>query len=106
MVGEYIRSLRAAAGLTQRQLAAAVGISPSLLSHVESGRREPTIRSLRAISRALGIPSAALFAVALDDDLAVESTSTEKHRAMNEEMLAAVQHSIVLRRLRATRDNK
>jgi transcriptional regulator with XRE-family HTH domain len=107
MVGEYIRSLRASAGLTQRQLATDVGISPSLLSHVEAGRREPTIRLLRDISRVLGIPTAALFAVALDESSTDDPTPTiQKLRAMNAELLAAVQHSIVLRRLQAARDRK
>ena len=106
MVGEYIRSLRASAGLNQRELADRVGISASMLSLVEAGRREPTIKLLRDIGRALNIPTAALFAVALEEAAGdeVEPRLAEKHREMSENLLAAVQHSIVLQRMQRLRD--
>lgn len=104
MVGEYIRSLRASAGLSQRQLAKHVGISASMLSLVEAGRREPTIRLLRDIGRALGVPAAALFVAALDDNPTRKTTAVAKKlRVLNEDLLAAAQHSIVLRRLQDVR---
>lgn len=103
MVGEYIRSLRASAGLTQRQLAGDVGISASMLSLVEAGKRDPTIRLLRDISRALRIPTATLFVAALDDLSDDPSPATAKLRDLNAELLAAAQHSIVLRRLESAR---
>jgi transcriptional regulator with XRE-family HTH domain len=106
MVGENIKSLRAAAGISQRELADRVGISPSMLSLVEAGRREPSVKLLRDISRALQVPSATLFAFALED----ESESHDdlplfgKLREMNERLLAAVHHSLVLQRLRRARE--
>lgn len=107
MVGEYIRTLRASAGMTQRQLAEAVGISSSMLSYIEAGRREPTIRLLRAISRTLQIPTAALFVVALEDDPREGASPTiRKLREINADLMAAAQHSIVLRRLEAARNRK
>jgi transcriptional regulator with XRE-family HTH domain len=77
-----------------------------MLSLVESGRREPTIKLLRDVARALEIPAAALFAVALEEDEAQgdsPSPELERFRAMNVDLLAAVQHSIVLRRLQHAR---
>ena len=46
-------------------MAADVGISASLLSLIESGRREPTLQVLRKLSRELGVASGVLFAAAL-----------------------------------------
>jgi transcriptional regulator with XRE-family HTH domain len=106
MVGEYIRSLRASAGLNQRELAERVGISASMLSLVESGRREPTIRMLRDIGHALEIPTAALFVVALQDNADDHNSPVSiKLREIGENLLAAVQHSLVSRRLRRVRDH-
>ena len=86
MVGVYIKSLLSAAGMTQRQLAQSVGISPSMLSHVEAGRREPTIQLLRDIALALEIPTAALFVVALVDDSPVIHPQAKKMRSANADL--------------------
>jgi transcriptional regulator with XRE-family HTH domain len=106
MIGEYIRSLRASAGLNQRELAERVGISASMLSLVESGKREPTIRMLRDIGRALQIPSAALFVVALHDEPpeGEDSPVYARLRTMGESLLTAVQHSLVVRRMQQVRE--
>ena len=107
MVGEYIRSLRSSAGLKQQELADRVGISASMLSLLESGGREPTIRVLRDIARALEIPSAALFAVALDDaSNSDDSPLARKLRAANASLLAAAQQAIVLQRMQRLRDQE
>ena len=107
MVGEYVRSLRAAAGMNQRQLAQRVGISASMLSLVESGRREPTIRLLRDIGKALEIPPAALLVVALQEESkdADQTPLAVRMRDMADSLFAAVQHSVVLRRLERARGN-
>ena len=54
-IGECIRTLRASAGLKQHELAARAGVSASMLSLIESGKREPTIPMLRSIAGALGV---------------------------------------------------
>ena len=107
MIGEYIRSLRAAAGLKQKELAKRVGISASMLSLIEAGRREPTIKLLKQMSHALGIPTAAMFAVALADDDRSEANTphAEKLRASAENLLSAVQRSLTLERLRRVREH-
>ena len=106
MVGEHLKALRASAGLSQRELAELVGLSPSMLSLVESGRREPTVRMLRDISHALEIPPAALFVVALDEVSGeeVDAGLAFKMHTMSENLLAAVHHSLVLRRLQRARE--
>jgi len=50
-------------GLTQRALADLIGISPSRLSDLLSGKCEPTLRTARTISRKLDIDAAIVLGV-------------------------------------------
>ncbi|KAA5606803.1 helix-turn-helix domain-containing protein [Roseospira marina] len=56
-VGEQIKTLRLAAGLSQRELAAAAGLHQSALSAMERGEGKdgPTYRKLRMIAKAMGL---------------------------------------------------
>ena len=49
-----IRELRESAGFSQQQLAIATGMSQGFISQLESGTRQPSIDTLRQLSRALG----------------------------------------------------
>lgn len=60
-LGQNIRALRKAAGMTLHDLASIVGVSQSLVSQVERGRASPSITSLRRMATALSVPVAALF---------------------------------------------
>lgn len=51
-----VRAWRTARGLTQRQLAAAAGISKPYLSQIESGVRAAAVATLRRIGDSLGVP--------------------------------------------------
>jgi transcriptional regulator with XRE-family HTH domain len=61
ILGGRIRELRKNAGLTLDRVADAAQISASLLSRIERGAAQPSLLTLRTISRALDIPIAALF---------------------------------------------
>ncbi|WP_203046626.1 cupin domain-containing protein [Pimelobacter simplex] len=50
-----LRSARSNAGIGVRELSRRVGISASMLSHIESGRSEPSVATLYALVSALGI---------------------------------------------------
>lgn len=50
------RIIRAAFGLQQSELAARMGISSSQLSLVEAGKRQPSLRVVSALARAVGVP--------------------------------------------------
>jgi transcriptional regulator with XRE-family HTH domain len=50
-----LRELRIARGLTQEQVAAAVGTSQSHYSKIELGQVSPTIRTVRRIAEALSV---------------------------------------------------
>ena len=48
-------------GMSQKQLAGEIGISPSRVNDYISGRSEPTIKIARLLSRVLNIPPAAML---------------------------------------------
>src|SRR5579862_8827639 len=60
-LGQRIRSLRLASGLTLEAVATAAGVSRSLISQVERGRSSPSISTLRRIAAALRVPVASFF---------------------------------------------
>ena len=51
MLGARIAALRRDAGMSQAQLANALGISPSAMGMYEQGRREPAIETVVALSQ-------------------------------------------------------
>lgn len=54
-VGQRIREVRLERGLTLRGLARAVGVSASLVSQIETGKSQPSVSTLYAITKALNI---------------------------------------------------
>lgn len=54
-VGERIRAERLRLGMSLRALARAVGVSASLISQVETGKSQPSVSTLYAITTVLGI---------------------------------------------------
>lgn len=59
--GSYLRSLRTKAGLSQEELADRAGIHVTYLSGVERGLRNPSIRNVRRLAQAMGVPTRELF---------------------------------------------
>jgi XRE family transcriptional regulator, regulator of sulfur utilization len=59
-VGARIRALRTERGLSLSALALAAGIGKGSLSELETGRRNPTLDTLYALTGPLGVPLAAL----------------------------------------------
>jgi transcriptional regulator with XRE-family HTH domain len=53
-IGAAIREIRERRGETQETIAARAGFSRSVLTEIESGRRQPNIRHLQRLARALG----------------------------------------------------
>ena len=54
-MGDRLRDARQARGLSLRGLAEKLGVSPSLISQVETGRARPSVSTLYAIATTLGI---------------------------------------------------
>jgi transcriptional regulator with XRE-family HTH domain len=60
-LGGRLKALRLERELQQRQLAEKAGLTPSMVSQIESGRLTPSLNTLGKIAGALGVPIAALF---------------------------------------------
>ena len=55
LVGQNVKRLRTAAGLSQAELADRMGVDRAYVSGLELGQRNPTIVTLWHIARALGV---------------------------------------------------
>lgn len=60
-IGERLRAARARRGLSQRKLAQLVGVSPSLISQMESGKVQPSVATLMSVVTELGLSIDQLF---------------------------------------------
>ncbi|MEV0219624.1 XRE family transcriptional regulator [Streptomyces sp. NPDC050704] len=60
-VGARIRQARTARGISLRGLAREIGVSASLISQIETGKSQPSVSTLYAITTALAIPVESLF---------------------------------------------
>ena len=74
VIGDRLREVRNARGLSLRALAARLGVSASLISQVETGRARPSVRTLYAIATELGI---SLDELLFSDARAVDEEGTE-----------------------------
>lgn len=55
-IGATIRTIREQKGMSIRQMARKSGLSPGYISQVERGHAQPSLNTLRAISRVLDVP--------------------------------------------------
>ena len=56
LFGQFVRQLREKAGLSLRELARSLDISPPFLSDIELGRRHPSEDTLERLSKFLKVP--------------------------------------------------
>lgn len=59
--GQRVRELRAERGLSQAELARRVGTSPAHLNKLEAGGKTPTLVTVEALARGLGVGVAELI---------------------------------------------
>lgn len=64
LLGGFIRQQRRLAHLSLRELATLTSVSNAYLSQVERGLHQPSLKVLRAIADALGVPPVSLLAQA------------------------------------------
>jgi len=62
-LGKVLQKRRHELGLTQRQLAARVGVKPAHIAYLEGDRRRPSLGLLSRIAAALGLEREGLFAL-------------------------------------------
>ena len=65
-IGDRIRRLREAAGMTQEEVASSAGIGRVTLVRIEKGEQSPRYETLIALSQALDCPISELLAAELD----------------------------------------
>jgi transcriptional regulator with XRE-family HTH domain len=71
-VAAIIKLLRERAGLTQEELALELDMSPSEISHLESGRRNPTLGTLQRLAGGLGVRCSQVLALAEELELRID----------------------------------
>ena len=59
--GKRVRKLRAEKGLSQEELAFKVGIHRTYIGGIERGERNPSLKNIAAIAKALGVTLSDLF---------------------------------------------
>src|SRR5258707_14678071 len=60
-IGDRLRTVRTVRDLNLRQLAEQTGLSASMLCTIENGKSMPSVQSLAAIAKALGLPLGFFF---------------------------------------------
>lgn len=60
-IGHEVRAFRKRLGITVSDLASATGLSLGMLSKIENGNISPSLTTLHALSRGLGVPMTAFF---------------------------------------------
>ncbi|MDF2235394.1 helix-turn-helix transcriptional regulator [Albimonas sp. CAU 1670] len=83
-----VRDIRRAAGITQEELAAAAGITQSMVSHIERGRDRPGLETLELMAKALNVSVSDLFERPEDARLPFEILDVA--RTLSEEDQAAL----------------
>ena len=61
-LGERLRQTRAERGVSLREMARRLDVSPSLVSQIETGKIQPSVRTLYALVSELGVSLDAIFA--------------------------------------------
>ncbi|QSB13622.1 cupin domain-containing protein [Natronosporangium hydrolyticum] len=74
-LGPRLREEREKRGVSLRGLAREVGVSASMISQIETGKVQPSVSTLYAITTTLGISVEALFTAAGDDARGVDGDS-------------------------------
>jgi XRE family transcriptional regulator, regulator of sulfur utilization len=71
-LGKAIRKFRTQEGLSQETLGHRAGIHPTWISHIESGRINPTWGNVRRIAKGLKVPLSQLAGAAEDLERSLE----------------------------------
>ena len=68
IIAENVKSIRQAAGLTQKQLSAKALVSPAIISGIENGTGNPSILTMLSLADALGVAGSDLLSARCDID--------------------------------------
>jgi transcriptional regulator with XRE-family HTH domain len=90
-LGNALKLIRTARGLTQRALAKQLDVSANYLSLIESNKREPSLSFLNRLAAQLGVPIAMLFVFQGQLLPGVQTSDLDRLR----EMLLRIDHMVV-----------
>lgn len=76
-LGQVLKQQRDALDLTQRELAAKLGVKASHIAYLENGRRKPSLALLTRIASTLGLDEQELFLLAHPEARALVSSQRE-----------------------------
>jgi transcriptional regulator with XRE-family HTH domain len=96
-LGGRLREERERRGLSLRKLAAELGISPSALSQIETGRSQPSVGTLYSIVSELGLSFDELFAAEAGDGRARSTGSGTGASTRTRSRAAAAEEEVVTR---------
>ena len=61
-IGDNIKRIRSAKGLSQKEVTINSGLDPAQYSRIENGKTDPSVSTLERIAKAIGVSLADLFA--------------------------------------------
>lgn len=73
---DALREARQAAGMTQEDLAERADVSVRFISFLETGKRQPSLSAIAAVSAGLGVPMSSLV-IAVEKRLSAQETSVQ-----------------------------
>ncbi len=97
-LGEFIKSQRRLAELSQRELARLADLSDAYLSQLERGLHEPSVRVLNGLSQALNVPADRLlrFLGRTDADVDDDAGPTTESMILLDDRLTEAQKQSML----------
>ena len=95
-LGDFIRSQRKLAEMSQRELAKLADLSDAYLSQLERGLHEPSVRVLHGLSSALNVPADRLMRFLGRDNSSDDATVTTESAILLDDGLSDVQKQSLL----------
>jgi len=94
-LGDFIKSQRRIADLSQRELARLADLSDAYLSQLERGLHEPSVRVLNGLAQALNVPTDKLLAYLGRHDTAAAERSPESAIATDDRLSDTQKQSLL-----------
>jgi transcriptional regulator with XRE-family HTH domain len=94
-LGDFIKSQRRLAELSQRELAKLADLSDAYLSQLERGLHEPSVRVLNGLAHALNVPTDKMLRYLGREDRTDPAPSTESAIATDDRLTDAQKQSMI-----------
>ena len=94
-LGDFIKSQRRLAELSQRELARLADLSDAYLSQLERGLHEPSVRVVTGLAHALDVPTERLLKFLGHTDAGTAPRSTESVIATDDRLSEAQKQSLI-----------